>query len=59
MKFTLPSIQALKLRKVDLMEEVEVGHDNTDGVYRDFCDGSFMKNLVLRCYSLFFILMRW
>lgn len=35
-------IQAL-LGKTDIMEEIEAGHTSSDGVYRDFCDGSFMK----------------
>lgn len=26
------------------MEEVKAGHTSEDGVYRDFCDGSYVRN---------------
>lgn len=26
------------------MEQVLTGHDSKDAVYRDFCDGSYIKN---------------
>lgn len=35
-------MQAL-LCKADVMEEIETSRTSADPVYRDFCDGSFMK----------------
>lgn len=31
--------------KPDVREEVETRHCSTDGVLRDFCDGSYVKQL--------------
>ena len=35
--------QAL-LQKRDVMEEVKTNRTSEDGVFRDFCDGSFVQN---------------
>lgn len=35
-------LQAL-LCNADIMEEIAAGHSSVDAVYRDFCDGSFVR----------------
>ena len=37
-------ILALHTQKPDVMEEIKAGHVSEEGVYRDFCDGTYIRS---------------
>ena len=41
------------MQREDVQEEVETEHCRDDGILRDFCDGSFVRNLVTGESTLF------